>query len=95
MLDALTNDPELNLTIEFRPGDMQFVHNHQILHSRTDFEDWPELEKRRHLLRLGLAPAAARELPPAYAQRYGSIVPGNRGGIITQETKLTFILEPQ
>ncbi len=95
MLDALTNDPELNLTIEFRPGDMQFVHNHQILHSRTDFEDWPELEKRRHLLRLWLAPAAARELPPAYAQRYGSIVPGNRGGIITQETKLTFILEPQ
>ncbi len=95
MLDALTNDPGLNLTIEFRPGDMQFVHNHQILHSRTDFEDWPELEKRRHLLRLWLAPAAARELPPAYAQRYGSIVPGNRGGIITQETKLTFILEPQ
>ena len=95
MLDALTNDPELNLTIEFRPGDMQFVHNHQILHSRTDFEDWPELEKRRHLLRLWLAPAGARELPPAYAQRYGSIVPGNRGGIITQETKLTFVLEPQ
>jgi hypothetical protein len=95
MLDALTNDPELNLTIEFRPGDMQFVHNHQILHSRTDFEDWPELEKRRHLLRLWLAPAGARELPPAYAQRYGSIVPGNRGGIITKETKLTFVLEPQ
>ncbi len=94
-LDELSNDPELNLTIEFRPGDMQFVHNHQILHSRTDFEDWPELDKRRHLLRLWLAPAGARELPPAYAQRYGSIVPGDRGGIITKETKLTFVLEPQ
>ena len=93
--DALTNDPALNLTMEFRPGDMQFVHNHQILHSRTDFEDWSEAEKRRHLLRLWLAPAAARELPPAYAQRYGSIVPGNRGGIITKETTLTFVLEPQ
>ena len=81
--------------MEFRPGDMQFVHNHQILHSRTDFEDWSEAEKRRHLLRLWLAPAAARELPPAYAQRYGSIVPGNRGGIITKETTLTFVLEPQ
>ncbi len=94
-LDALTNDPELNLTMEFRPGDMQFVHNHQILHSRTDFEDWPELEKRRHLLRLWLAPRAARELPPAYAQRYGSIEPGNRGGIVTKETTLKFVLEPQ
>ncbi len=95
MLDTLSNDPDLNLTIEFRPGDMQFVHNHQILHSRTDFEDWPELEKRRHLLRLWLAPASARELPPDYAQRYGSIAPGNRGGIITKETRLTFVLEPQ
>ena len=94
-LDALSNDPEVNLTIEFRPGDMQFVHNHQILHSRTDFEDWPEREKRRHLLRLWLAPRGARDLPPAYAQRYGSIEPGNRGGIITQQTALTFVLEPQ
>lgn len=94
-LDTLANDPELNLTLEFRPGDMQFVHNHQILHSRTDFEDWPEPERRRHLLRLWLAPAGARELPPTYAQRYGSIVPGNRGGIITRQTTLSFVLEPQ
>ena len=94
-LDTLSNDPELNLTMEFRPGDMQFVHNHQILHSRTDFEDWPEREKRRHLLRLWLAPRKARELPPAYAQRYGSIEPGSRGGIITKETTLKFVLEPE
>ena len=93
--DALSNDPALNLTMEFKPGDMQFVHNHQILHSRTDFEDWPALEKRRHLLRLWLAPAGGRDLPPAYVQRYGSIVPGNRGGIITSQTTLTFVLEPQ
>ena len=93
--DALSNDPALNLTMEFRPGDMQFVHNHQIMHSRTDFEDWPEREKRRHLLRLWLAPPSARELPPAYAQRYGSITPGDRGGIVTSNTTLTFVLEPQ
>ena len=69
--DALSNDPALNMSMEFKPGDMQFVHNHQVLHSRTDFEDWPEPEQRRHLLRLWLAPPGARDLPPAYAQRYG------------------------
>ncbi|MSQ54350.1 MAG: TauD/TfdA family dioxygenase [Betaproteobacteria bacterium] len=95
MLDALSNDPALNLSMEFRPGDIQFVHNHQMLHSRTDFEDWPEPEKRRHLLRLWLAPGKGRELPPAYALRYGSLEVGNRGGIITQSTRLTFVLEPQ
>lgn len=94
-LDSLSNEPELNLTLEFRPGDMQFVHNHQVMHSRTDFEDWPEPDRRRHLLRLWLAPRVVRALPPAYAQRYGSIVAGDRGGIITSSTKLTFVLEPQ
>lgn len=93
-LDTLTNDPALNLQMEFRPGDMQFLHNHQILHSRTDFEDWPEPERRRHLLRLWLAPKQGRPLPPAFAQRYGSLEPGNRGGIITKNTRLTFSLDP-
>jgi hypothetical protein len=91
-LDALAN--EMSLGMEFRPGDMQFVHNHTCLHSRTDFEDWPEPERRRHLLRLWLAPREARELPLAYAQRYGEIAPGRRGGIVVQDTVLTFTLEP-
>ncbi|UUC96165.1 MULTISPECIES: TauD/TfdA family dioxygenase [Comamonas] len=92
LLDALTNDPQLNLQMEFKPGDMQFLHNHQILHSRTDFEDWPEPERKRHLMRLWLAPKDARELPECFAARYGSTAPGDRGGIITQKTKLTFTL---
>ncbi|HYI84883.1 MAG TPA: TauD/TfdA family dioxygenase, partial [Acetobacteraceae bacterium] len=95
LLDAMTNDPALHLKLEFRPGDMQFLHNHQILHSRTDFEDWPEPERRRHLLRLWLAPREGRPLPPAFAQRYGALTPGDRGGIIVRDTVLTFSLEPQ
>jgi Taurine catabolism dioxygenase TauD, TfdA family len=95
LLDDMTNDPALHLKLEFRPGDMQFLHNHQILHSRTDFEDWPEPERRRHLLRLWLAPREGRPLPPAFAQRYGDLTPGDRGGIIVRDTVLTFSLEPQ
>ncbi|TDH58725.1 TauD/TfdA family dioxygenase [Dankookia rubra] len=91
-LDALAS--ELSLQMDFQPGDMQFIHNHQILHSRTDFEDWPEPEKRRHLLRLWLSPKQARDLPPVFAQRYGDITPGNRGGIVVQDTVLRFTLEP-
>ncbi|MDB5825178.1 MAG: hypothetical protein JWR21_3882 [Herminiimonas sp.] len=93
-LDTLANDPALNLQMEFRPGDMQFLHNHQILHSRTDFEDWPEPERRRHLLRLWLAPKQGRPLPEIFAARYGSVEPGNRGGIIVKDTKLTFAIDP-
>jgi hypothetical protein len=93
-LDAWADDDAYALSMDFRPGDMQFVHNHQILHSRTDFENWPEPERHRHLFRLWLAPPDARELPPVYALRYGSITPGERGGIVTKSTKLTFSLQP-
>jgi hypothetical protein len=38
-------------------------------------------------LRLWLAPPESRPLPPAFAQRYGSITPGERGGVTLQGTK--------
>jgi len=81
LLDALTNDPALHLTMALERGDMQFVHNHTLLHDRTAFEDHPEPERRRHLLRLWLAPKDARDLPGVFAQRYGNVVPGERGGV--------------
>jgi hypothetical protein len=93
MFDRLAEDPELRLDMEFLPGDMQFVHNHTTLHDRTAFEDWPEPERKRHLLRLWLAAPGARPLPPAYAERYGSVEIGNRGGIVCRGTQLHAPLE--
>jgi len=89
LLDALCDDPALHFTMQFQPGDMQFVHNHTLLHDRTAFEDWPEPQRRRHLLRLWLAPPLARPLPPVYAQRYGSVVPGYRGGVPSADGRLS------
>jgi hypothetical protein len=88
LFDALADEPALNMFMEFKPGDIQLVHNHSLLHDRTDFVDWPEPERRRHLLRLWLAATDARPLPPAFAQRFGSITIGDRGGIIVPGTKL-------
>jgi hypothetical protein len=81
LFDELANDPALNFMMELQPGDIQFVHNHTILHDRTAFEDFPEPERKRHLLRLWLAPRSARPLPPVFAERFGSVTPGDRGGI--------------
>jgi len=81
LLDQLANDPNLNLMMEFQPGDIQLVHNHTILHDRTAFEDFPEPERKRHLLRLWLAPSGARTLPDVFSERFGSITPGDRGGV--------------
>ena len=34
--------PRCNMFMEFKPGDVQLVHNHTMLHDRTGFVDWPE-----------------------------------------------------
>ena len=95
LLDDLCNDPAIHLAMEFRPGDIQFLHNHQILHSRGDFENWPEPGRHRHLLRLWLAPPEARPLPEVFASRYGSVTPGARGGIMLEGTTLKVTLEAE
>jgi hypothetical protein len=95
LLDELVNDPGIHLSMAFLPGDMQFLHNHQVLHSRSDFENWPEPERHRHLLRLWLAPAGARPLPEVFAARYGSVVPGERGGIMVSGTTPRVPLEAE
>jgi hypothetical protein len=86
LFDGLANDPALHFRMELQAGDIQLVHNHTLLHDRTAFEDWPEPERKRHLLRLWLAPPKARPLPPIFAERFGSVVPGERGGIVLPGT---------
>lgn len=81
LFDELAEDPDLGLRLSFEPGDMQWVHNHTMLHDRTAFEDWEDPADKRHLLRLWLAVPGARPLPPVYAQRFGSTTIGDRGGI--------------
>ena len=94
LFDAICEEPAIRLEIEFRPGDIQFLCNHPILHDRTAFEDWPDPERKRHLLRLWLCPPIGRELPPDFAARYGSIEIGNRGGIAAPGMKLVAPLTP-
>ncbi len=54
VLDAVLNEPALRVEFALEPGDLFFVNNRWILHNRTSFEDHPEPEQRRHLVRLWL-----------------------------------------
>ena len=54
LVDRLAKSEALCLPMDFQPGDIQWLNNHVILHSRTSFEDWPEPHRRRWLLRLWL-----------------------------------------
>jgi hypothetical protein len=88
LFDALANDSRLNFSMQLETGDMQFVHNHSMLHDRNGFIDWPDADKRRHLLRLWLSTPGDRPLPNVFAQRLGTTEVGNRGGVMVEGTKL-------
>jgi len=66
MVDALANDDEFRLDMDFQRGDIQFLNNHVTLHSRTAFEDWPDLERSRHLFRLLFLSPAFADAPAHY-----------------------------
>lgn len=54
LIPAIASDPAIHIKINFEVGDMQFLKNSVILHCREAYEDYPEPERRRHLLRLWL-----------------------------------------
>lgn len=78
LIDALCDDPALHLDMQLQRGDMQFVSNHTVLHSRTDYEDWPDQPRRRYLLRLWLHTGLIAALPPSHADRYADTLAWQR-----------------
>lgn len=79
--DALCNDPEFQLSVQLEPGDIQILHNHELLHDRSAFVNHPDPSHRRHLLRTWICPSEGRPLHPSFADRFGSVIPGDRGGV--------------
>jgi alpha-ketoglutarate-dependent taurine dioxygenase len=56
-IDALVKASErqgLGKTFQFERGQIQIVNNKRLGHRRTSFRDWPEPERRRHLVRIWL-----------------------------------------
>ena len=81
-VEELAGDPSVRLDMDFRPGDMQFLLNHSTFHSRTAYEDWPEPERRRHLLRLWLSCEDGPALPSNSADGpQGKTATGRPAGI--------------
>ena len=62
MLD-LFDDDDLSVDFDLEPGQIQFVHNRALGHSRTAFVDHPEPDRRRHLVRLWMRDHGRRAYP--------------------------------
>ena len=94
LIAEIAEDPANHIAVPFKEGDIQLLDNHAMLHARYDYRDWDDPALRRYLLRLWVCPPDGRSLPPAYAERYGSIEIGNRGGIVCKGTEFKAPLDP-
>ncbi len=68
LFDEIAMEPGMAIEMDFRPGDIQWLSNYAALHSRTSFVDWPEPQRRRHLLRLWLRREGGRPIAPGFGK---------------------------
>ena len=54
LLESMFQNTNWGIEFDLRPGWIQYVNNRLVGHSRTSFEDFPEPERKRHLVRLWL-----------------------------------------
>jgi hypothetical protein len=73
IIQDLAETDEFRFDMVLERGDMQFVNNHVLIHSRTHFEDFDEPARKRHLLRLWLSIPGGRPLCDAMRDAYKSV----------------------
>ncbi len=75
---------ELHYEMELKQGDMQFLNNFVALHTRTEYQDWPQPERKRLLWRLWLR---APDLRPetAYVKQWDA-------GVMLNTTKARIVI---
>ena len=80
--ESVAARPGLVLNMDLLPGDIQFLNNRKILHSRAGYEDFEEKERRRLMLRMWLMVKDWPSLSPE--QRFFDQSHKFGGGILPQ-----------
>ena len=78
LVSELASDPRFHFSMMFEPGDIQLLNNHVTYHSRSEYEDYEEPDRKRHLLRMWLSMPNTRELSPLMS----AIYPNQKGGVV-------------
>ena len=73
IIQELAETDAFRFDMVLEQGDMQFLNNHVMIHSRTEFEDYEEPERKRHLLRLWLSIPHGRPLCEGLRDAYKAV----------------------
>lgn len=68
-VEAMAAEPDNQVLMELRPGDIQFIDNYHVLHGRTAYEDDRASGQIRHLKRLWLETRALTSRPEHFTNK--------------------------
>lgn len=77
LVEELALRPDLRFDMALEPGDLQLLSNHDVIHTRSAFEDHPEPDRKRLLLRIWIVWPEPLPLPDEFTDHYNT---GPRGG---------------
>ena len=73
--EALADRDDFRLKLTMEPGEASFTNNCCVLHTRTAFEDSPDPELKRHILRLWLREDSRPAAPGVFVHKGEGILP--------------------
>jgi len=79
LFDAIARESQTAVSFSLDYGDMLVINNYTVLHARRAFEEFPDPERRRHLLRLWLDADDFRDVPKEFNQMSANGIPYQAG----------------
>jgi alpha-ketoglutarate-dependent taurine dioxygenase len=81
-LEEVADEPTMYVRLRQQPGDILLLNNWVTFHRRTEFEDSPDPQRKRHILRVWLSVPNSRPVDPLFRENYGATAAGAlRGGM--------------
>lgn len=92
--DAVATAPENRLAFFLERGDMIVINNYTVMHARTSFQNYPEPERKRHLVRLWMDRPGFRDVPPEFQFHEVNGVPRREGKSASLNFKKLYADDP-
>jgi alpha-ketoglutarate-dependent taurine dioxygenase len=94
LFDQVALAPENRLAFFLERGDMVVINNYAVMHARSGFVNYPEPERRRHLVRLWLDAPGFRDVPREFNHFATNGVPPQKGRRCTYDFKKLYRESP-
>jgi len=94
LFDEVARAPENRLSFFLERGDMIVINNYTVMHARTQFQNYPEPERQRRLIRLWLDREGFRDVPRELNHFRTNGVPPQEGASCTYDFKKLYAEDP-